>query len=251
MAEEESLQGFCRCCRKPWKEILSAGAEYGVFEREGIEYTYHSVGSGVTEHRCIGFKTEADWLKLRKSEPQPPSTDGAFDQEIADIEQDAWNILKRAGLLNTPGEDYTLPGKQRTWRGLLHTIEERGFREYIDEEWYAAMILTTSAGLRDFITDGIWTKGTLLYAIIFGKLVTEAQIRFGYIKNQSQTGGVTRGKRQTATREPEWAKWQAAANEIWKKHPKWGKPAVASMVQKQFPNATERTIRLRIEKPVR
>src|SRR4030065_1338164 len=183
MANEEFLQGYCRACRIPWEDILSTGAEYGVVEREGIEYTYHTVGSGVTKHTCFGVKTHADWLKRRKSpEFSLPTTDGAFDHHIADIEKDAWQVLERAGLLRNPEVDYTLPGKQGTWRTLLNALEERGFRAYIDKEWYAVMILTTSAGLRDFITDGIRTKGSFLYAILFGELIKEAQIRFGYIK---------------------------------------------------------------------
>jgi hypothetical protein len=199
--------------------------------------------------------------------------DRVFDEELAAIEKDAWQVLDRAGLL-TPKEEYQLPGTQGTWRGLIYRLEEHGYRNAIDEECFAARILTTSAGLREYVDErmqdterdikkrglkGIFAdrvrrkenvlKGLFVQAIYFGQLVKEAQIRFRYIKEQSRTGGVIRGERQTANRVSEWAKWQAAANEIWKKHPTWGKPAVAGMVQKQFPSATARTIRLRIKKP--
>lgn len=255
MANEDFLQGRCRSCRRPWKEILSAGARHWVTEREGIEYTYHTVGSGITETRCIAFKTQDDFWKRRMSPAfEPPSTDKIFDEELAEMEQDAWRVLDRAGLLN-PKEDYTLPGTQRTWNELLHRLEENGYRDLVDEEFFAARILAQCASLRHDVGDGRFrrkgSKAVLFFAIALGGLVELWRIRFGYVKNQSKSGGIKRGKRQTANRVSEWAKWQAAANEIWKKHPTWGKPAVAEMVQKQFPTATTRTIRLRIEKPAR
>ena len=251
---ETPTQGSCRSCRRPWRDILSSKCEHGVFkDKEGIEYTYHTVGSGITTYHCISFKTKADWLRKRQSPSYVhPSTDQVFDEELADIERSAWQVLDRSGLLN-PKEDYQLPGAQGTWNRLLNRLEESGYREAIDEEFHAARILAQCAALRDYADDSRFRKkcfkGVLVSAISLGRLVELWRIRFGYVKNQSKTGGITRGKRQTANRVSEWAKWQAVANEIWKKHPTWGKPAVAGMIQKQFPNATVRTIRLRIEKP--
>jgi|GEM_PF-3994439 len=63
------------------------------------------------------------------------------------------------------------------------------------------------------------------------------------------SGGKTRGNQQTTTRQIEWEKWQAVANELWKKHPDWSVISMAVEVQKQFPSETVRTIRLRIIKP--
>ncbi|MFZ2171649.1 MAG: hypothetical protein WAW61_18670, partial [Methylococcaceae bacterium] len=209
MAEEEIPQGFCRSCRKPWNEILSAKADYGVFEQEGIEYTYHTVGSGVTKYNCVTFKTEADWLKKRSSPGfASPSSDDLFDRHIADLEKDAFLTLKSAGLPTVAGEDEPHLNEQGRRNRLLQVLEDRGYREHVDKEWYAAVILCRCAFIRDFIADGANIKLLALYSILFGGFIREAEIRFGYIKNQSKTGGDTRGKRQTANRESEWAKWQ-------------------------------------------
>jgi hypothetical protein len=188
-------------------------------------------------------------MRKQRSSPDTISRGVDFEIYVAPIEADALRTLQRAGLLTDPRENYTLPGKQRTWRGVLHTLEEHSLCEGLTKEWYAATILTHISALRDHIAEGMELDGAVTIAMIVGGIIREAEIRFGYIKNQSQTGGVTRGKRQTAVRVTEWAKWQTAANEIWKKHPNWGKPTVAGMVQKEFPNATVRTIRLRIKKP--
>jgi hypothetical protein len=49
-------------------------------------------------------------------------------------------------------------------------------------------------------------------------------------------------------RKPEWEKWQAAANKVWKKQPKWEAPAVAAMICHLFDVKAD-TIRKRIKKP--
>ena len=69
-------------------------------------------------------------------------------------------------------------------------------------------------------------------------------------KEGGRKGGIVRGKQQTTNREKEWEKWQTEADKIWKKHPTWGKPAIAKMVHEKYPGSTARTIRLRIKKPV-
>ena len=68
-------------------------------------------------------------------------------------------------------------------------------------------------------------------------------------KEGGRKGGIVRGKQQTTNREKEWEKWQTEADNIWKKHPTWGKPAVAKMVHEKYPGSMARTIRLRIKKP--
>jgi len=62
-------------------------------------------------------------------------------------------------------------------------------------------------------------------------------------------GGIIRGRQQTMSREEEWAKWQAEAEKIWKKHPTWGCLRVAKEVYKRYSDNAEDTIRKRIKKP--
>jgi len=61
-------EGVCMACQRSWKEIIASGSEYGEYkDKEGVEYSYHSVGSGITKYKCECFKTEADWIKYSKS----------------------------------------------------------------------------------------------------------------------------------------------------------------------------------------
>lgn len=112
MKNESPPEGICRRCQKPWKDILGAKPEYGFFEHEGIEYTYHTVGSGFTKYRCTSFKTEDDWTRFRQRQikevspgifaPNVPSTEEHLDDEIASFEAEALRTLESAGIPTPP-----------------------------------------------------------------------------------------------------------------------------------------------------
>lgn len=265
------LKGNCLTCRRPWKDIIAEQHEYeyGVFESRGIKYTCHKVGSGISERLCSGYKTEADRVadslkakhfpgerKLGELFPGPAAYlwHGSFNKFVAGEEADDLGTLQRAKLLTDTAKEYTLPGKQDTWRCVLHTLEKNGFRQYVEKEWYAAKILTEISSFRDNLCGERDSKigdleGIVVQAMTLGGLIREARIRFGPISNISRKGGKTRGKQQTKDRKEEWAKWQVEADKIWKEHPGWEIERVAKKVQKKFPNETVRTIRFRIKKP--
>jgi hypothetical protein len=90
---------------------------------------------------------------------------------------------------------------------------------------------------------------TVICAMMLGGQLTEAHRRFGSEKGNSSDAGTARGIQQTEARKPEWAKWQEEAEKVWKKHRRWGKPAVAEAVHEKFPDVPVETIRPRIKKP--
>lgn len=86
--------------------------------------------------------------------------------------------------------------------------------------------------------------------VFVNKAERDKNILFGVMARvANQNRGKKRGKDQTRARMPEWTKWQAEADKIWKKHPTREIERVAKKIQKKFPDETVRTIRLRIKKP--
>ncbi|MDP2735459.1 MAG: hypothetical protein Q8P12_04585 [bacterium] len=194
-------EGCCRTCRRPWKE-LAEKYEYWFREIDGIEYAYHTVGSGVTKGVCSGYKTQEDsdkGMQRWRSSPDFNSRGNNFEIYVAPVEANALQILQQAGLLTGPAENYTLPGKQGTWRGLLHTLEERSLCECLSKEWYAAMILTHISSLRDHIAEGIELETAVTIAIILGGIINESNIR-GVIGEQTRKAGRTSKINQTIMR---------------------------------------------------
>lgn len=230
------------------------------FEIEGFD-THFTRGSGTTEHRFLSPNVHVDW--------------GSPPELLMEIEKAAWQILNRAELLTAPEEDYTLPAKRGPWERLLEAMKDR---EFMDEEWYAVRILTQTSLLRDLVSRFTKSAKTpkekklknplelandkkidkssapgiqeiVICAMMLGGQLTEAHRRFGSVKGNSSDAGTARGTQQTEARKSEWAKWQEEAEKVWKKHPRWGKPAVTGAVHEKFPDVPIETIRPRIKKP--
>lgn len=187
MAKEKRLQGSCLGCRESWKDILATKCEHGVLKRNEIEYTYHTVGSGITKGNCYGYKTIKDYEKARDSFDSFLRVDvGTFDEHILDIENEAIEIIAKAGRIDLPD----VHSEDREYaNSLLYEVKRGGFRGHIDEEWYAATILSACAYLRDSIARGEENKIIAVYALSLGMIVREADIRFKTIAGYSRVGG--------------------------------------------------------------
>lgn len=191
MSKGNPPPGICRSCRRPWKEI-AAKYEYWFRMIDGIEYAYHTVGSGVTKGVCYGVKNDEDSLKILhriRDSKNLLSRTGLFEKYVAPTEANSLQVLQRAGLLNDPGEDYSIPGKMGTWNRIVNTLEDRSLCEHLSEEWYAAKILASISSLRDMITESDIPEDTAVYAIILGGMIREAEIRFANIGKQTREAG--------------------------------------------------------------
>jgi len=145
----------------------------------------------------------------------------------------------------------------------LALIEDRGFREGKDIEWYAGAIIRhwnyihivwmggipQYDGGRDHVVfhGRIQTMESLTKEL--DRLISKAEILDDPHSRRSHKAGKGRGKQQTEAQKMEWAKWQVEADKVWKKQPTWGTPAVARKIHRQFPDVEEDTIRKRIKKP--
>ena len=174
-----------------------------------------------------------------------------FSRMIRPIKSQARRWLHDAGLPFDPHKAYS--GRMT----LPSYIRKLGHNENSSPAWYAAEFLWLARKVEEHIRSKD-TDSAAFWAFIFGKTYAEAgmksqlgmdALRMGKVKKGSHVGGLYRGKQQTTDREKEWAKWQAEAEKIWKKHPTWGHPAVAKEVHKKYPDCAEDTIRKRIKKP--
>jgi hypothetical protein len=213
VAKDPPNQGKCERCHRAWKDLLAAGAEYGVFENEGTWFTYHSVGRGVTKQRCIGLKNveditfthvgfeatkhhcyglmnEASLLNRDRHSRtlyMPIASD--FRSYLAAEESKAMRILQEAGLPTDPGKQDTPLSKQENLRRILNSLEKRGLCEFITKEWYAAKIINIVYKLLDTIDYSSNLENMLILAGELGGFIRESEIRFGPIASQSRKGG--------------------------------------------------------------
>ena len=202
MAKRKHPDGICGSCLRPWKEI-AAKYEYWFRVIDGIEYAYHTVGSGVTKRICYGVKNEEDSLKIlhrNRDSWNILSSTGIFEIFVAPTEANSLQVLQRAGLLNDPGEDYSIPGKMGTWNRIVNTLEDRSLCEHLSEEWYAGRILASISSLRDMISESDIPENTAVYAIILGGMIREAEIRFANIGKQTREAGRTSKIKQSIMR---------------------------------------------------
>jgi hypothetical protein len=213
VAKNPPNQGKCERCHRAWKDLLAAGAEYGVFENEGTWFTYHSVGRGVTKQRCIGLKNveditfthvgfeatkhhcyglmnEASLLNRDRHSRtlyMPIASD--FRSYLAAEESKAMRILQEAGLPTDPGKHHTPLSKQEILRRTLNSLENRGLCEFISKEWYAAKILNIIYKLLNSIDYGSNLENMLILAGELGGFIRESEIRFGPVASQARKGG--------------------------------------------------------------
>lgn len=135
-----------------------------------------------------------------------------FDASLAPPEASARKILEQAGLPTDPSGFYTIPegekipmpqtkeevqailsrSSEQKGGGLRELVKVRGYRRRIDQEWYAAEILTLAQMVRAVNLQGDhWTA--LYLAAQTGGLIREAEAR-GYF---SQTGARNEGTKKT------------------------------------------------------
>lgn len=211
--KDPALRGTCERCHRPWKSILASGARHGVFEMEGTEYTFHVVGRGVTEQRCIGLKNpegisfthigieatkhhvyglqnEASIMnRERHSRTLYMPVASAFRSYLAAEESKAKMILHEAGYQIEPGENAPPLSKQEVLRRTINSLEHEGLCEFISKEWYAAKILTVIYKLLDAIDFSSNLENMLVLAAELGGFIREAEIRFGVVASQARKGG--------------------------------------------------------------
>lgn len=269
---------------RTWTDFLDTQP---CFEVEGIE-THSAVGAGVTSHHFLSPNVYVDWIG-HHSQPPPglgiagaqlaiiekdargildragllkdseedytlPAKRGPWarllevmaSREYLDKEWYAARILTQTSLLRELIADFTesaeAPKRKKTKNSKAWELEViKAIKKQGASPEMITMIQTKPA------TSGI--QEIIISAMMLGGQLTEAHIRFGPVRGNSKDGGDARGLQQTDTQKKEWAKWQEEAEKVWKKRPKWGKPAVAKVVHEKFPDVPVETIRPRIKKP--
>lgn len=189
MPNRNSFEGNCQNCLIPWQDILASHPEHGVLVEDGVEYTFHRTGSGITARYCVGFNIGDKLVVFRR-----PSIAKWNDRLFADLERRAWETLEHAGL-----GDHKKDGEPLKSRALFRDIEKRGFREDIDREWFAAHTLCAITDLQEGIknlkkqADGeLWEN--LISAVVFsafelGGHARVEYLRFGSIRHNTARGG--------------------------------------------------------------
>ena len=204
-------------------------------EKDPRKYRIDGKGISLTVEKIAD---ENDISRLTPEERENLYVPFTFNRHISHIEQWAKDTLEP---LFDADDMYVDPAEAR-----------------ISDRWYAKRMLELIIDAHVSIKFG-HIDWAARYAFELGKLFQQHQDMSLYnkdtisgmsVKIGGHDGGIVRGKQQTTSREKEWEKWQTEADKIWKKHPTWGKPAIAKMVHEKYPGSTARTIRLRIKKPV-
>lgn len=199
-------------------------------------------------------------------------TANRFEFRIEEYEEAMREILRDAGLPDRDGVYAYTDAKE--WRPLdrkdelsvetgqsietakLSDLTKRlGFEPYGSREWYAATIIEDIAGVRAGIKAGNAALAAMK-AFDLGNLVREALFWIGWEPHAARGKKIADGfkegrekgnRERQEKRSKEWARWSRAAEAIRKKHPRWGKRAIAERVKEQLDlKESVETIRKRI-----
>ena len=183
--------------------------------------------------------------RLRESLTHPSSEPGLTPLKflLRRFEKEAFQRLHKAGLLKTPEDLWRLDdGKEED------TVELESAKDLLFRAKEIRLYLDSLGDGLGEVEDVLIEMMRLIASAIRMEIYEEA-LHGRYAAAKQTILGRMQAENRTDSRKKEWAKYQAAADAVWKKYPKWGKLAVAKKVHEKFPDVPVETIRPRIKKP--